>query len=297
MNNPKTMEKKNKNTKENKPDKLDKISKADLKRINTKEGFLELLRSKEVDVDKILETLKYEEELKDLQVELLKMQGWAANTGQRIAIIFEGRDAAGKGGTIRRFVEHLNPRTVRVVALNKPTEEERSQWYLQRYIKQLPNAGEIVFFDRSWYNRAIVEPVNGFCTDAQYHQFIDHVVEYEGMLKESGLILIKFWLDTSKDEQSERFQDRQESVLKRWKFSPIDEKAQELWDLYTKYRDDMFKLTHTSENPWVIVQADDKKKARLGAIRYVLDLLDYEGKAEAKIDLKPDDKVVKRYKK
>lgn len=294
------MEKKTKNNKSDKSDKsqkLDKISKADLKRINSKEGFMELLRAKEVDVDKILETLKYEEELVELQVELLKMQGWVASTGQRVAVLLEGRDAAGKGGTIRRFVEHLNPRTVRVVALNKPTTEEAGQWYLQRYIKQLPNAGEIVFFDRSWYNRAIVEPVNGFCTEQQYRQFIDHVVEFEGMLQESGIVLVKFWLDTSKDEQSERFADRQESDLKRWKFSPIDEKAQELWDLYTKYRDDMFKLTHTSKNPWIIVEADDKKKARLAAIRYVLSLLNYEGKAESKIDLKPDAKIVKRYKK
>lgn len=275
----------------------EKITAEDLELINTKEGLLELLRSKKIDIKKVLETLQYEKELSDLQVELIKMQGWALNTNQRIAVLFEGRDAAGKGGTIRRFVEHLNPRSVRVVALPKPTDVEKGQWYLQRYIKQLPNPGELVFFDRSWYNRAIVEPVNGFCTQEEYHRFIDHVVEYEQMIQESGVVLVKFWLDTSKDEQAERFADRKESALKRWKFSPIDEKAQELWDLYTEYRDAMFAKTHTDINPWIIVQADDKKAARLETIRYVLNLLDYEGKGETGANLKPNKKVIQKYKK
>ncbi|BDS15112.1 polyphosphate kinase 2 [Aureispira anguillae] len=274
-----------------------KITKDDLERINTKDGYLKLLESKKVNVKKLLRTLKYEEELNDLQVELLKMQGWALKNNKRIAILFEGRDAAGKGGTIRRFVEHLNPRSIRIVALPKPTEDERGQWYFRRYINQLPNPGEIVFFDRSWYNRAVVEPVNGFCTKEQYDLFMKQVINYEEMLQESGVILIKFWLDTSKKEQAERFAARKESPLKQWKFSPIDEKAQELWDLYTSYRDAMFKNTHTKNCPWVVVQADDKKDARLAAIRYVLHQLDYDNKGDSGVDLKPDPEVVKKYKK
>jgi len=273
-----------------------KITKKDLERINTKEGYLDLLRSKTVDVKKLLKTLKYEDDLNELQVELLNLQGWAVENKKRIAILFEGRDAAGKGGTIRRFIEHLNPRSNRVVALPKPTDIERDQWYFQRYIKQLPNAGELVFFDRSWYNRAVVEPVNGFCNKAQYEQFMDQVVSFERMIQESGIILIKFWLDTSKEEQAERFAARRKSSLKQWKISPIDEKAQDLWDVYTKYRDAMFKQTHTSSSPWVIVQADKKKSARLESIRYVLHSLNYDGKKESKINLKPDSKVVKKYK-
>lgn len=274
-----------------------KITRDDLNRLNTSDGYEKLLSSKEVNVKKILKTLKYEAELKDLQIELLKMQGWAAANGKRIAILFEGRDAAGKGGTIRRFVEHLNPRSIRIVALPKPTEEERGQWYFRRYINQLPNPGELVFFDRSWYNRAVVEPVNGFCTQEDYDLFMKQVITYEKMLQESGVILIKFWLDTSKDEQAERFEARKESLLKQWKFSPIDEKAQELWDVYTEYRDAMFKKTHSKNCPWVIVQADDKKIARLEAIRYVLSTLDYKDKSNKKVPLKPNSKVVKKYKK
>lgn len=272
-----------------------KITKEDLERLNTKEGYLELLRSKNVNVKKLLKTLKYEETLNALQIELLKMQGWVVENKKRVAILFEGRDAAGKGGTIRRFIEHLNPRTNRVVALPKPTETEQGQWYFQRYAKQLPDAGELVFFDRSWYNRAVVEPVNGFCTTQQYELFLRQVVEFERMLQESGVILIKFWLDTSKDEQAKRFADRRESPLKQWKISPVDEKAQDLWDVYTNYRDQMFEQTHTSQNPWVIVQADKKKAARLESIRYVLNALDYTNKGTKKLDLKPDSNVVKRY--
>jgi len=272
-----------------------KITKEDLERLNTQEGYLELLRSKNVNVKKLLKTLKYEETLNDLQVELLKMQGWVVEQKKRVAILFEGRDAAGKGGTIRRFIEHLNPRTNRVVALPKPTETEVGQWYFQRYVKQLPDAGELVFFDRSWYNRAVVEPVNGFCTTQQYELFLRQVVDFERMLQESGVILIKFWLDTSKDEQAKRFADRRKSPLKQWKISPVDEKAQDLWEVYTSYRDQMFEQTHTNQSPWVIVQADKKKSARLESIRYVLNTLDYSNKATEKLNLKPNPKVVKRY--
>lgn len=274
-----------------------KITKDDLSRLNTKTGYQKLLSSKNVNLKKILKTLKYEDELNELQIELLKLQGWAAANNKRIAILFEGRDAAGKGGTIRRFTEHLNPRSIRIVALPKPTEEERGQWYFRRYINQLPNPGELVFFDRSWYNRAVVEPVNNFCTKEDYDLFMKQVINYEKMLQESGVILIKFWLDTSKDEQAKRFDARKDSPLKQWKFSPIDEKAQELWEVYTEYRDAMFKKTHTRDCPWVIVQADDKKSARLAAIRYVLNSLDYDGKSNKKVRLKPDSKLVKKYKK
>jgi len=268
----------------------------DLQHINSKKGLEELMRSKNIDVDKILKKLQYKEELDELQIELLKLQGWAIENNQRIAILFEGRDAAGKGGNIRRFIEHLNPRSVRVVALPKPTEEERGQWYFQRYIKQLPNPGEMVFFDRSWYNRAVVEPVNGFCNEEQYQLFLKQVGRFEQMIQESGIILIKFWLDISKEEQAERFEDRQKSPLKRWKFSSIDEKAQDLWDVYSEYRDKMFKKTNSKQHPWVIVDTDSKKKARLNAIRYVLHSIDYDGKQFARIPLKPDKKIVKKYK-
>lgn len=267
-----------------------------LRLINTKDGYLELLRSKKVNVKKLLRTLTYEKTLRHLQVELLKLQSWVVNNNKRLAIIFEGRDAAGKGGTIRRFTEHLNPRSIRIVALPKPTEEERGQWYFRRYIQQLPNPGEIAFFDRSWYNRAVVEPVNGFCDEKQYKRFMKQVVDFERMIHDSGVILVKFWLDTSKDEQAKRFNDRKESPLKQWKFSPIDERAQELWDVYTEYRDAMFEQTHHKDAPWVIIQADEKKEARLESIRYVLNQLDYTDKDSAKVSLKPDKDVVAVYK-
>ncbi len=267
----------------------------ELSLINSKEGMLKLLKSKKINVKKVLKTLKYEKELDQLQVELLKLQGDIVKNNKRVVVIFEGRDAAGKGGTIRRFIEHLNPRSNRVVALAKPTEKERGQWYFQRYIKQLPNEGELVFFDRSWYNRAVVEPVNGFCDESQYKLFLSQVVEFENMIKDSGITLVKFWLDTSKEEQAERFQDRLNSPLKLWKISPIDKNAQELWDVYTQYRDEMFRNTHTKNNPWIIVQADNKKSARLESIRYVLNYFDYY-KKNKKLKLKPDTDIVKKYK-
>jgi polyphosphate kinase 2 len=218
-----------------------------------------------------------------------------ASTGKRIAIILEGRDAAGKGGTIRRFIEHLNPRALRVVALPKPTEEERGQWYFQRYSRQLPNSGEIVFFDRSWYNRAVVEPVNAFCTQSDYERFMQQVPEFEHMLYEDGVSIIKFWFSISKEEQLERFKSRRVNPLKQWKLSPIDERAQELWDSYTQYKEQMLSRTHTSFSPWVIVRANNKKMARLESIRYVLSLFDYEGKQQAATSLLPDPTVVTRF--
>jgi polyphosphate kinase len=270
------------------------LTKEDLSLITSKEGLLKLLKSKKINVKKVLKTLKYEKELDKLQIELLKLQGDIVKNNKRVVVIFEGRDAAGKGGTIRRFIEHLNPRSNRVVALAKPTDKERGQWYFQRYIKQLPDAGELVFFDRSWYNRAVVEPVNGFCDETQYKLFLSQVVEFENMIKDSGITLIKFWLDTSKDEQAQRFEDRLNSPLKQWKISPIDKNAQKLWDVYTQYRDDMFRNTHSKNNPWIIVQADNKKSARLESIRYVLNLFDYN-KKNKKLKFKPDSEIVKKY--
>lgn len=272
----------------------DKLTHEDLLLINNNRGLVELLRQKNIKLKDVMSTLRYENELVQLQVELVKLQRWVQESGERIAILTEGRDAAGKGGTIRRFIEHLNPRAMRVVALPKPTDEERGQWYFQRYAKQLPNKGEIVFFDRSWYNRAVVEPVNGFCTDAEYKRFMQQVPEFEHMLNEDGMRIIKFWFSISRDEQEKRFESRRSNPLKQWKLSPIDDTAQELWDQYTEYKEDMFSKTHTSFSPWIIVRANDKKLARLESIRYVLSLFEYPGKS-TKIRLYPDPNVVGRF--
>lgn len=271
------------------------LTKEDVKNLCSSKEFLDLLSSKGLKVNKISKALEYEVELEHLQVELVKMQRWVQEQGKRLAIIFEGRDAAGKGGTIRRFIEHLNPRAMRVVALPKPTEEERGQWYFQRYMKQLPNRGEIVFFDRSWYNRAVVEPVNNFCTAEEYEQFMRQVPEFEHMLVEDGIILIKFWFSISKEEQLARFTSRATNPLKQWKLSPLDNKAQELWDGYTRYKEVMFSRTHTSFSPWIIVKANNKRKARLESIRYALSLLGYEGKDRASVSLFPDPNVITRF--
>jgi polyphosphate kinase len=271
------------------------LTREELAHLKSPKQLLELLQAKAVDVGKIKSRLDYERELKKLQIELVKMQRWVQEKNKRVAIIVEGRDAAGKGGTIRRFTEHLNPRAMRVVALPVPTEEERGQWYFQRYIKQLPNRGEVVFFDRSWYNRAVVEPVNGFCTQEQYERFLRQVPEFEHMLFEDGITLIKFWFSISKEEQVRRFRIRAKNPLKQWKLSPVDGKAQKLWDAYTKYKEIMFSRTHTTFSPWVIVQANNKRKARLESMRYVLSSLDYEGRDTAETSLYPDPNIVTRY--
>jgi polyphosphate kinase 2 len=271
------------------------LTEDDLRRINTRKGMIELLENRGVDIQEVLKTLLYEQELRQLQVELVKLQRWVQSSGERIAILVEGRDAAGKGGTIRRFTEHLNPRAMRVVALPKPTDEERGQWYFQRYIRQLPNKGEIVFFDRSWYNRAVVEPVMGFCTKKEHHRFLQQVPEFEHMLYEDGVTIIKFWFSISKDEQAKRFDARRQNPLKQWKISPVDEKAQELWDAYTRSKEEMFSKTHTTYSPWIIVKANNKQAARLESLRYVLNLLPYKGKDEAQIRLTPDPNVITRF--
>jgi polyphosphate kinase 2 len=271
------------------------LSAAEVDTLHSRRDFIQVLREKKFKVGRLQDAVKYESELEDLQIELVKLQRFIQEKGRRLAIIFEGRDAAGKGGTIRRFIEHLNPRAMRVVALPKPTEEERGQWYFQRYMKQLPNKGEIVFFDRSWYNRGIVEPVNDFCTRAEYERFMQQVPEFEHMLVEDGVIIVKFWFSISREVQVSRFESRRDNPLKQWKLSPLDGRAQDLWDKYTKFKEIVFSRTHTSFCPWIIVKANDKKQARLESIRYVLSLIDYEGKDKARTSLVPDPNFVTRF--
>lgn len=262
-------------------------------KLRTKTGLKQLLKKKRL--RKILKDVEYEEELIKLQIELIKLQNWVFENKKRVMIIFEGRDAAGKGGAIKRFTEHLNPRKYRVVALPKPTEVEMGQFYFQRYFKHLPNPGEIVFFDRSWYNRAIVEPVYGFCTEEQYEKFIKEVPEIEHSLVDDGIILIKFWFSISKETQKRRFEERTRNPLKQWKLSPVDKEAQKMWDKITYYKEEMFSKTHTSYSPWIIVNSNDKKTARLESIRYVLSQIPYENKEKSKVSLHPDPEIVTRY--
>ncbi len=276
-------------------DKKPVLTKEDFLKANSKHEIIALSKERGKDISEVLKTLQYEDELKKLQVELVKLQQWVQKNNKRVAIIFEGRDASGKGGSIRRFTEHLNPRSMRTVALSKPTEVEQGQWYFRRYIKQLPNPGEIVFFDRSWYNRAVVEPVMGFCTKEQYKQYMVQVPEFEHMLYESGVDIIKFWFSISKDEQQRRFDGRLKNPLKRWKFSPVDQKGQEMWDDYTYYKEQMFSKTHTSYCPWIVVKTNDKLQARLESMRYVLSKFEYDNKDEASASLLPDPNVVMRY--
>lgn len=272
-----------------------KLTIDDFESVSTNEELLDLIESKGMSIHKLKEKIAYENELKNLQIELVKLQQWIAKNNKRVAVIFEGRDAAGKGGNIRRFMEHLNPRSMRLVALNKPTVIEKGQWYFQRYIKELPNPGEIVFFDRSWYNRAVVEPVMGFCTKEEYKKFLVQVPEFEHMLYEDGVTIIKFWLSISKDEQMKRFDARNDDPLKRWKFSPVDKKGQELWDEYTFYKDEMFSKTHTTYSPWIVVKTNDKKRARIECIRHVLSQFDYDKKEDLKMMTNPDPNIVMRY--
>ena len=220
----------------------------------------------------------YETQKYKLQVELLKLQAWVKDSGQRVVILFEGRDAAGKGGAIKRFMEHLNPRGARVVALEKPTEVERGQWYFQRYVQHLPTRGEIVMFDRSWYNRAGVERVMGFCTDDEYIEFMRQAPEFERHLVRSGVHVFKFWFSVSRDEQRRRFKERRSHPLKQWKLSPIDLASLDKWDDYTRAKEGVFFHTDTADAPWTVIKSDCKKRARLNAMRYVLHQLNYSNK-------------------
>jgi polyphosphate kinase 2 len=220
----------------------------------------------------------YEQHKAELQVELLKVQNWVKQTGQKVVVICEGRDAAGKGGTIKRYMEHLNPRAARVVALEKPTELERGQWYFQRYIKHLPTEGEMVFFDRSWYNRAGVERVMGFCSSLEYLEFMRQVPDLERMLVRSGIQLFKYWFSVTHEEQSRRFEARQGDPLKQWKLSPIDKLSRDKWDEYTEAKESMFFYTDTADAPWIVIKSDDKKRARLNCMQHFLANLEYPDK-------------------
>jgi len=254
------------------------ILEEDLILLNKKKGIKQFLLHKNTTISKTLRFLKYETRLKELQEELIKLQKWVGENDEKIVIIFEGRDAAGKGGAIRRATEHLNPREFRVVALPKPTEEETGQWYFQRYINQLPQKGKIVFFDRSWYNRAIVEPVNGFCTQEEYDIFMNQVNDFERMITESGVRLIKFYFSISKSEQAKRFEDIKSTPIKKWKYSAVDQRALELWDDYTEYKKNMFKKTNTEIAPWKVIKANRKTEARIEAIEHILSSIPYDFK-------------------
>jgi polyphosphate kinase 2 len=273
------------------------LNHSDFKNFTGIKEFKAILKSK-LDLkkyQKILKSHEYQTELLKLQTELVDLQQWVAKHKKRVCIIFEGRDAAGKGGAIRRFTEHMNPRSMRVVALTKPTESEKGQWYFRRYIKELPEPGEIVFFDRSWYNRAVVEPVMGFCTESQYNKYMVQVPEFEHMLYEDGVVIIKFWFSISKEEQLKRFNSRLANPLKQWKFSPVDKEGQKRWNLYTTYKEQMFSKTHTSFSPWIIIKTNNKKEARLESIRYVLSQFEYSRKDRSKNAILPDPNVAQRY--
>ncbi|MDJ0695676.1 polyphosphate kinase 2 [Mastigocoleus sp. MO_188.B34] len=234
----------------------------------------------------------YEKELKRLQIELVKLQEWVKHEGLRVVVVFEGRDAAGKGGAIQRIAECLNPRVCRIAALGKPTEREKTQWYFQRYVAHLPAAGEIVLFDRSWYNRTGVERVMGFCTHEQYVEFLRSCPEFEHMLQRSGIILIKYWFSVSDEEQERRFQKRIENRTKRWKLSPMDLESRARWVEYSKAKDDMFAATDTTLSPWYVVEADDKKSARLNCINHLLSMIPYEDLTPDPIELPPRQKAM-----
>ncbi|UIE40079.1 polyphosphate kinase 2 [Leptodesmis sichuanensis] len=239
------------------------------------------------DISAKLSTEFYEKELKKLQIELVKMQYWIKHTGYRVVIIFEGRDAAGKGGTIKRIIELLNPRGCRVVALGTPSDIEKTQWYFQRYVAHLPAAGEIVLFDRSWYNRAGVERVMGFCTDEQYQEFMQSCPEFERMLVRSGIVLLKYWFSVSDEEQERRFQARTQDPIRRWKLSPMDLESRNRWVEYSKAKDEMFTHTNIPEAPWFTIEADDKKRARLNCIHHILSKVPYEDMVPPPLELPP----------
>ncbi|MCJ8149262.1 polyphosphate kinase 2 [Shinella sedimenti] len=241
--------------------------------------------------EKKLDNKEYEKTLKLLQIELVKVQFWQQKTGKRIMAVFEGRDAAGKGGAIHATMSYMNPRSARIVALTKPTETERGQWYFQRYVATFPTSGEFVLFDRSWYNRAGVEPVMGFCTPEQYERFLKETPRFEKMIVSDDIHLFKFWLNIGREMQLKRFHDRQHDPLKVWKLSPMDIAALNKWDDYTQKRDRMLKETHSDHAPWTVIRANDKRRARINLIRHILKTLDYDGKDKKAIG-EIDDKIV-----
>lgn len=238
-----------------------------------------------------MDAVEYERQKADLQVELLKLQKWVGDTGKRIVLIFEGRDAGGKGGTIKRFMEHMNPRQAHVIALTVPSVREQGQWYFQRYVNTLPTKGEMALYDRSWYNRGVVEPVMGFCTPEQHKLFLKQAQIFEKMLVEDGIILFKFWFSVSREEQFRRFKSREMDTLKQWKLSPVDQEGLKRWDDFTEAKNKMFEKTDVEWAPWTVIRSDGKKRARLNCMRFVLNSLPYEGKNE-KIAVPPDPKIV-----
>jgi len=275
----------------NKDNKKNETKKENVKNTESKVKKSEKKKNNKVQIWVKKETLEYEKELKKLQIELLKFQNYVKDKGLKILMIFEGRDAAGKGGTIKRITEHLNPRGARVVALEKPSDTEKTQWYFQRYVQHLPAAGEIVLFDRSWYNRAMVEPVMGFCTERQHHKFLKDAPEFEKMIVDEGIQLFKFYFSVSKEEQARRFKARETDPLKQYKLSPVDKESQKLWDEYTLAKYMMLSATHTSEAPWTIIKSDNKKKARINCIKHILNFVKYPNKISKK-EIKVDRDIV-----
>jgi polyphosphate kinase 2 len=274
---------------------LNNITQEQLDTILSKDGILKALKSNhKKNYEKILNKIDYEKELEKLQIELIKFQSWVESHNKRVVILFEGRDGAGKGGTIKRFTEHLSPRSLKIVALTKPSDIEQQQWYFQRYVKELPKPGQICFFDRSWYNRTVVEPVMGFCTKEEYELALKQIPQFEQMLVEDGIIVIKFYLSISKEEQAKRFEERRKNPLKNWKLSPVDEKAQDMWENYDQYEKRMFQLTDNRYCPWIIIDSNDKKAARLETIKQILNAIDYEGKEATNINLIPNKNIVSR---
>lgn len=257
-----------------------KLTASDIKKLNSKKGYMALLSKEPFNIVKALRYIDYQKKLEKLQTELIRMQTWAINNNERIIVVFQGRDAAGKGGAIRRVTERINPRHMRIVALPKPSEDEQSQWYFQRYVEQFPKAGEVVLFDRSWYNRAVVEPVNGFCTPEEYDIFMNQVNDFERMILESGIHLVKIYMSISKKEQAKRFEDIKSDPLKQWKMTKLDEKAQLLWDQYTEYKNAMFAKTNTKISPWKIIRANRKTEARANVITHILKSIPYDKKLE-----------------
>jgi len=246
-----------------------------LKKLNSKKGLITLFSKDSLNYARTLRYIEYEKKLKKLQIELIKLQTWAIENNERIIILFEGRDGAGKGGAIRRATERINPRNFRIVALSRPTSEERTQWYFQRYVNKFPKEGEIVFFDRSWYNRAVVEPVNDFCTDSEHEIFMNQVNDFERMITESGTRLVKIYMSISKKEQEKRFADIKSDPLKQWKMSSVDEKAQELWEDYTHYKNKMFANAKHGQL-FKIIKANRKTSARIEVIQHILKLIPYD---------------------
>ncbi|MFY0604656.1 MAG: polyphosphate kinase 2 [Flavobacteriaceae bacterium] len=251
------------------------LNEIQINKLNSNKGLIALLSKDPLNYERAIRYVDYEKKLKKLQLEIIKVQNWAIQENKKIVVLFEGRDAAGKGGAIRRITERINPRHIRIVALPKPTEDEQSQWYFQRYINQLPKAGEMVFFNRSWYNRAVVEPVNGFCTQEQYQVFMNQVNDFERMILESGIYLVKIYMSISKKEQFKRFEDIKNDPLKQWKMTDVDKRAQELWDEYTEYKRAMFSKTNTEISTWKVIRANRKTEARVNAINHILKSIPY----------------------